>query len=158
MARSAVLMLLPSVLAACAGAPITPDTRSFDWLAGCWRLERANGHYEEMWLPPAADGSLGASREVRGGRTVSHEFMRLELRADGSLVYVARPSGQAPAEFRLADHAPGQLAFENPGHDFPTRIEYRYVDLNAVTARISGTVAGQARQVEYPMQRVDCEG
>ena len=152
-----VIALCCAALSAC-NTPIKPDTRSFDWLAGCWRLERDNGFYEEMWLRPVADGALGASREVRGGRTVSHEFLSLEFRADGSLVYVARPSGQAQAEFRLVEHAPGQLVFENPAHDFPTRIEYRYIDLNAMRARISGTIKGQARTVDYPMQRVACEG
>ena len=144
------------LLGACADVPVPADTRSFDWLAGCWRAERDNGYYEETWLKPVADGSLGASREVRGGRTVSHEFMRLELRPDGSLAYLASPSGQEPTEFRAIEHSPGKLVFENPQHDYPTRIVYQYVDLNALLARIEGP--GGARAVDYPMHRVECGG
>jgi hypothetical protein len=154
--RPAVLLCL--LLAGCTDTPIRPDTGSFDWLTGCWRLERDDGFYEEVWLPAVADGSLGVARNVRKGRTTSHEFMRLELRKDGSIVFFAQPSGQAPAEFRMAEHAPGRLAFENPEHDFPTRVEYRYVGLNAVHARIAGTRDGQTKVIDYPLQRVDCEG
>lgn len=144
-------------LSACADAPRRPDAGAFDWLAGCWRLDRGDGAYEEMWLPARADGTLGVAREVRGGRTVSHEFQRIEVRPDGSAVFIAQPRGQEPAEFRMVEHGQGRIAFENPQHDFPTRIEYRLVDLNVLHARIFGTVDGQTRTVEYPMQRIACE-
>lgn len=152
------LALALSALAACSTAPITQDTRSFDWLTGCWQQDRPDGFVEEIWLAPAANGTLGLGREVRNGKTVSWEFMRIELRATGELVFIAQPQGQAMTEFRVAEHAPGVLAFENPAHDFPTRVEYRYVDLNTLQARISGTVKGRAQAVEYPMERVACDG
>ena len=145
-------------LAACASAPIAQDTRSFDWLTGCWQQDRPDGFVEEIWLASASNGTLGLGREVRGGKTVSWELMRIELRAGGELVFVAQPQGQAATEFRVAEHAPGVLAFENPAHDFPTRIEYRYVDLNTLKARISGRVNGRAQASEYPMERVSCDG
>ena len=153
--------LLPALLAlsagACADVPMKAGTGSIDWLAGCWRLARADGYYEEVWLPPTADGTLGVSREVRGGRTVMYEHLRVELREGGVIAYIARPSGQAQAEFLLAGQAPGRLAFENRQHDFPQRIEYRYNDLNAITATIQGPGKdGQVKTIEYPLQRVEC--
>lgn len=155
-----MIRLLPllALLAACGTAPIAQDTRSFDWLTGCWQQERPDGFVEEVWLAPAANGTLGLGREVRGGRTVSWEFMRIELRGAGELYFIAAPSGQAATEFRVAEHAPGVLAFENAAHDFPSRVEYRYVGLNAITARISGSVQGRAQAVEYAMERVSCDG
>ncbi|MGH8482528.1 MAG: DUF6265 family protein [Nevskiaceae bacterium] len=150
--------LLAALLAACADVPMKTGTDSIDWLTGCWRMERANGYYEEVWLTPTADGTLGVSREVRGDRTVSYEHMRLELRPGGTIAYVAKPSGQAQAEFLITTHAPGRLAFENPQHDFPQRIEYRYVDPNAITATIQGPGKdGQTKVIEYPLQRVECK-
>ena len=152
-----LLALLPALLAACADVPMTTGTDSIDWLAGCWRMERANGYYEEVWLPPTADGTLGVSREVREGRTVSYEHLRLELREGGVIAYVAKPSRQPQAEFLLSGHAPGRLVFENPQHDFPRKIEYRYVDPNAMTATIQGpSKDGGARTLEYVLQRVEC--
>ena len=132
------LFLLAALLAGCADSPIAPDQSSFDFLAGCWELAHPNGAYQEMWLPSAADGSIGVGREVRNGKTVSWEFQRIEIRPDGSIAFVAKPSGQPGDEFRLTEHAPGHLVFENPQHDFPTRIEYQYVDLNTLHASVSG--------------------
>jgi hypothetical protein len=153
MRRCALLTAL--LLTACAGGPPRAfDGPSLDWLSGCWRLERDGGAYEEMWLPEHDDGMIGAARELRGPVTRSYEFLRIERREGGELVYVARPSGQAPVEFSAYIIERDHVAFENARHDFPTRIEYRYVDPNAITARISGG----RRAVEYPMQRMDCVG
>jgi hypothetical protein len=151
------LILLPALLAACADVPMKTGPGSIDWLVGCWRMERSNGYYEELWLPPTSDGTLGVSREVRGGRTVSYEHLRLELREGGVIAYVARPSGQAQAEFLMTGHAPGRLTFENPQHDFPRKIEYRHVDPNAITATISGpSQDGSIKSFEYRLQRAEC--
>ena len=152
------LLLLAALLAGCADVPVATGPGSIDWLAGCWRMERANGYYEEIWLPPTSDGTLGVSREVRGGKTVMYEHLRVELRPDNVIAYVARPSGQAQAEFLARGHAPGSLVFENPQHDFPQRIEYRLVDPNAITATIQGPGKnGQTKTIEYPLQRAECK-
>jgi hypothetical protein len=142
------------LLSACVAPGPAFEGPSLDWLSGCWHLERENGAYEEMWLPEHDDGMIGAARELRGPVTKAHEFLRIERREGGELVYLARPSGQAAVEFPAYVIERDYVAFENPRHDFPTRIEYRYVDPNAVTARISGG----GRVVEYPMQRMDCIG
>lgn len=149
-------LALATLLTACADMPIPPGPASIDWLAGCWQAARADGHYEEVWLPPTADGTVGVAREVRRGRAVSWEFLRIELRANGVIAYVARPAGQPGAEFLMTRHEPGRLVFENRAHDYPTLIEYRYVDLTAITAHIEGP--GGARGVDYALQRVDCDG
>ena len=156
MLRPVLLLAGALLLPGCGPAFTRPvfDGPSLDWLSGCWQVERKNGAYEEMWLPERADGMIGAAREVRGGRTTSHEFMRLARAGAGELIYVAHPSGQAPAEFAATVIERDHVAFENPQHDFPKRIEYRYLDPNSITARISGG----GRTIEYPMQRMDCVG
>lgn len=150
-----VTITLAALLAGCA-VPIPTGTRSIDWLVGCWMMERPDGHYEEVWLPVTADGTVGVSREVKHGRTAAWEFLKIELRGRGGIAYVAHPSGQKRAEFLLARHEPGRLVFENRAHDYPTLIEYRYVDLNAIHAHIEGP--NGARPVDYPLLRVDCDG
>lgn len=152
------LLLMGLLLSGCAVTPRATTTAAFDWLAGCWQAERGDSLFQEMWLPPAPDGMLGAARELRGGRTAFHEFSRIVLRPGGGAAYIAHPAGQAPAEFPLVERAQGQLVFENPQHDFPTRIEYRHIDFNRMHARTSGTVDGQPRADDYPMQRIACEG
>jgi hypothetical protein len=152
------LAAITLLLTACADVPIATGTGSLDWLTGCWRMERANGYYEEVWLAPTSDGTLGVSREVRAGKTVMYEHLRIERRPDNVIAYVARPSGQAQAEFLAQGQAPGSLVFENPAHDFPQRITYRRVDPNAITATIQGPGKdGATKSIEYPLQRVECK-
>ena len=101
-----LLVLAAALLGACTEVPIKAGTGSIDWLAGCWRMERSNGHYEEVWLAPTRDGTLGVSREVRDGKTVMYEHLRIELRPGNVIAYVAWPSGQAQAAFLAQGQRP----------------------------------------------------
>lgn len=158
MNRMPVAALLPLLLlAACADRPLHADTRSFEWLAGCWRAERPDGSYDEMWLPPAPDGTVGIARRIRDGRTVTHEHLRIRLLPDATLAYIAHPSGQNETTFRMVGHQPGLLTFENPTHDFPNRIVYQYEDSNSLNARIEGQVDGEFRAVVFPLKRIACD-
>lgn len=151
------LLLASVLLASCANQPIPTSEASFDWLAGCWQLQRPDGSiYEEMWLPARKDGTVGVGREIRDGHMVSSEYQRIDFRPDGTIAFIAQPVGQDATTFTMVEHAPGKLGFANAQHDFPQRIEYRYVDLSNIEARISG--ADGARAIAYPMHRIDCQG
>ncbi len=125
------------------------------WLSGCWTQPRANGVVEEQWMAPRGGSMLGMSRTVVAGATVEYEFLRIAV-IEGALAYVARPSGQAEAAFRLRSLEDGLVVFENPSHDFPQRIIYRRNADGTVTARIEGTIKGEARGREFPYRR--CAG
>ena len=101
---------------------------------------------------------LGASRTVRDGRTVAHEFVRIGPAGDGVLTYHAHPSGQAPAAFRLARLEPRLAVFENAAHDFPQRIGYRRLADDTLLAWIEGEQRGTPRRLEFPMRRTPCPG
>ncbi len=74
---------------------------------------------------------------MRGDRTVSWEFMRIEARESG-LVYLASPGGRAPATpFDLVELGDRRAVFENLEHDFPNRIIYSVVG-DTLRARIEG--------------------
>ena len=125
------------------------------WLSGCWIQPRADGLVEEHWMTPRGDSMLGMSRMVAGGKTVEYEFIRIAV-VDGMLAYIARPSGQAEATFPLKSLDDGVVVFENLSHDFPQRIIYRRNADASITARIEGTVKGEARGRDFPYRR--CEG
>jgi hypothetical protein len=132
-----------------------PSSPRFAWLAGCWRLE-ANGRViDESWMAARGGTMLGMSRTVRGDSLVSYEFLRLFTRGD-SLVYAARPSGQAPAEFTAPLPARDEISFANPAHDFPQRIVYRRVSDDAIEARVEGTIGGRERVQRFPYRRSSC--
>ena len=129
------------------------------WLAGCWRAEGGEAGSGEQWLPPAGGSMLGVSRTVRQGQTATHEFMQLREGADGNVVFIAQPAGQAEGRFTMEAGGPAEALFENPQHDFPQRVIYRLEEGGRLRARIEGRAPGakEMRTVDFPLQRVPCE-
>jgi hypothetical protein len=109
-----------------------------------------------VWNRPAGGLMMGTSQTVRDGRTVEYEFLQVRGGEDG-VYYIARPSGQKEAAFKLAEVTPQSAIFENKQHDFPQRIIYRLGAAGALVARIEGVENGAARGVDFPMMRVSCE-
>ncbi len=100
---------------------------------------------------------MGMSRTVKNGKTVEFEFVRLVKETDGSINYVANPSGQQGASFTLVSLEGQRAVFENLQHDFPQRIIYHRRTADSLVARIEGTVGGKLKGVDFPMKRVKCE-
>jgi len=102
---------------------------------------------------------IGASQTALGGRTQDFEYLRLEPRSDG-VYYVAAPSGKNEEAFRLAgvttEGADEIFTFENPRDEFPQHIIYRRGSEGWLYAQVEGKLNGVAKQVIYPMRRVDC--
>ncbi len=127
-----------------------------DWLAGCWEHEEPGFRRDEQWMEPSGGTMIGMSRSVAGGRTVEHEYLRIEDR-DGILAYIASPSGQAEATFLQAELTDSTVVFEAPEHDFPQRIIYRLLALDRLLGRIEGVVDGVARSADFPFRRIPCQ-
>lgn len=143
--------MLALILAAqLAGPPATIDQMT--WLQGCWIQTKPNGAVEELWMAPGGGTMLGLGRTVRDGKLRDYEFVRI-VEADGSLAYVAEPSGQAKATFALKSLTADEAVFEDPAHDFPQRVIYRRVGGDAVAGRIEGQIGGQAKSVDFPYKR-----
>jgi len=129
--------------------PVAVDDLS--WMAGYW-TGADDPRYEELWLAPAGGVMVGIGRDARREGRVSFEYLRIEPRADGAY-YVAKPSNQPEAAFRLASAGPGPRAvFENPAHDFPQRISYA-LEGDVLTATVSGIVDGKERSSTFVMKR-----
>src|SRR5690606_1322061 len=123
------------------------EVAALSWLAGCWAAERGEAGSGEHWMPPAGGTMLGVARTVRNGATVGHEFLQIREEADGNVVYVALPSGQAETTFVMTASAPDSVTFENPRHDFPQRITYRLLSADRLAVRIEGVRDATPRQV-----------
>lgn len=108
-------------------------------------------------MAPAGGTMVGVSRTVARDATRAWEFLRI-VPVVGVLTYVAQPSGQAETSFPATAISDSLAVFENPGHDFPQRIEYRRVTADSIVARISATQAGKVRGMEIPMRRGRCGG
>jgi hypothetical protein len=122
------------------------------WLTGCWVQAKPNGSVEELWMSPGGGTMLGLGRTVRDGKLREYEFVRI-VEADGSLAFVAKPSGQDEATFPLKAITPAEAVFENPAHDFPQRVIYRRAGTDAITARVEGQMGGQTKGVDFTYNR-----
>jgi hypothetical protein len=122
------------------------------WLEGRWCGGDASTRVEETWLPDHGDMHFGVSRTVRDGRVVAFEFLRITV-VDGTATYLAQPGGRPPTAFARTDGGEHWVRFENPQHDFPTRIEYRRTG-DSMTAEIAGPGRdGQEQAIAFEFRR-----
>lgn len=140
---------LPALLCLLATPAAAAD---FGWLSGHWCAETGGEVIEEHWLPANGDLMLGLSRAVRAGKTASFEFLRIETR-DGVANYLAQPQGAPPTAFKLTASGLHWARFENPQHDFPTRVEYRRA-ATGLHAQIAGPGKnGKERVIPFEYRR-----
>lgn len=143
-------------VAAHAQAPATKATlQDFAWLAGHWRIEQGDRLVDEQWMAPAAGLMMGMARNVQGGKVREYEFTLLRQEPNGDIFYVASPSKQSEAQFKLTSLRNGEAVFENPEHDFPKKVIYARQADGSLLAAIEGPGRdGKPRRVEYPFKRV----
>lgn len=140
-----------------AGLPVVAaNVSQLSWLAGCWAYDGQETGSGEYWMSPAGGTMFAVSRNVRDGRTVGFEYLRIAETKEQSLVLFASPSGQSPAQFGLLSLTDAEVVFENPDHDFPQRIIYRLGDTDTLLGRIEGKSDGQDIAIDFPMTRTDC--
>lgn len=144
-------MVALSLWALLPNPPQRADVSALGWMAGCWASEgeSASG---EMWTRPMGNMLLGVGFRSTDARVVTWEFMRIEERAAGEVFYVATPSGQSEAEFKMTSSGDKQAVFENPAHDFPQRISHQMV----TDSMMKATVEGASRGFELRMRRAGC--
>lgn len=151
-------MLLTVLLAATQTAPAAPahTLDSLSWMAGAWGAEIGGIQMEEVWLAPKAGVMLGLHRDVRAGRLLLFEFLRVEQTAEG-LVYLAQPKGRPPVPFPMVENGSKRVVFANPQHDFPQRIIYWIGEDGALHARVEGPAGGREQSEEWawPRTRLD---
>mgnify|MGYP006972342787 CR=1 FL=1 len=131
--------------------------RQMGYLAGDWAETRNGVTVEEHWVGPVGGVMAGVTitHSEKPGAKTRIEFMSI-VEKDDTLVFIARPDGQPPTEFRLKEADNGIATFENPDHDFPQRVIYEIAgeDLNELKARIEGTIDGKSRAMDWSYKRL----
>lgn len=100
---------------------------------------------------------LGISRTVANGKTVEFEFTQIRQEASGEIFFIAKPSGQPEATFKMIKGSANEVVFENPQHDFPQRVIYRRQGDDRLLGRIEGVGKGKEKSVDFPMTRARCD-
>ena len=148
------------ILIGCCGAFAQEPRVGVDqlgWLKGCWGSDRNGREISEHWMKPAGRTMLGMSRTVGKGKTIEFEFIQIREEENGDILFVAKPSAQAEAAFKLVRSGRHEVVFENLKHDFPQRIIYRLESDGSLFARIEGESGGKQRSINYQMKRAPCE-
>lgn len=117
---TAALVAASSHLQAAGAAPPAMPA----WMTGVWAQQSPDGKWvEEWWTTPRGGMMIGASKTGTGEGVRFFEHMRIEQRPDG-LTFCALPKGQAGACFKATVNEGQKIVFENPAHDYPTRVAY----------------------------------
>jgi len=161
--KYATLLALAIVLSSCksntdkkAASPAT--LHSAQWLLGNWQNKTPEGLSTENWEQLNDSVYRGESYFVtHKNETTFAETMMLE-NTKGKMTYTVTTKNQnneLPVRFYLTKSSEAQLVFENPKHDFPTKITYTLVKPDSIVAVISGTSNGKAEQVTFPMKKIN---
>ena len=145
----------------CGGVAVAQEQKfsvsDLAWMGGCWEAKTKGREINEQWMKPAGQTMLGMGRTVAQEKTVEYEFMQIREDKDGAIYYVAKPSGQSEAAFKLIKLQNREAVFENREHDFPQRVIYRLQSDGSLFARIEGLSKGKERGIDYPMTRARCD-
>ena len=111
-----------AALAAAQPADAPPD---LDGMAGYWLSCEAGREVAETWSDRRGATMLGTSLTLGADGAAAFEQMRIAFSFAGGewrASFVAQPSGQAAAEFRLVPRRPNEAVFEKPHPDLPQRV------------------------------------
>jgi hypothetical protein len=124
------------------------------WLLGTWKSTQAGGESYEYWKQSGDDNFVGGGFTLAGKDTTFQEKLSM-VATDSGLFYVADVAhNAAPVYFKMTSQDSSATVFENPAHDFPTRIIYRQLPADSLHARIEGIRKGKLSGVDFVFKRV----
>ncbi len=126
-------------------------------LEGSWMMKKNNYRIYEHWHATGDSILIGSSYQVtEQGDSILIENLEIRYLKD-TLYYIPTVADQndgEPVLFKLS-HGTKQLAtFENPKHDFPNKIEYRFITNKEIKATVSGSYQGNIHSLEFNYKRV----
>ena len=130
------------------------DLEKLSWIIDRWVSTDGESTSYEHWEKVNETLFSGGSETMKNGDTVFAEKLKIEL-IEGSVYYVADVAhNPAPVKFKLTFLTDTEAIFENPEHDFPQKISYKYIEGN-LNASIEGpSKKGDWRKVDFIMNRM----
>ncbi|AXG75014.1 hypothetical protein DVK85_12540 [Flavobacterium arcticum] len=138
-----------------ASAKTYKQIKKVSWLIGNWGATSNQGTLIENWQKTNDSVYNGQSFFIIENDTVFAEHIALE-EVNGKLTYIVNVSGQnnnKPVRFEMTSITNNQIIFENPEHDFPTKIIYNNVTNDSLVAEISGIKNGKPNSQKFTMAR-----
>jgi uncharacterized protein YciI len=107
-----------------------------DFLEGTWRIGSQKKY--ERWDKLNENILKGVSYELKDGRIIISEYLDI-ARHENEITYRATVLNQnqgKSVDFKLTYHG-STITFENPGHDFPKKIEYKKLSDTEILVHVS---------------------
>lgn len=127
------------------------------WFIGTWQNQTSDGLFTEQWNQKNDSVYSAISTVVVNHKdTVFFESILLEQK-NNELFYTVSVKDQnkeLPVSFKLVNATANQLVFENPTHDFPTKITYLKISEDSIAASISGLIDGKEKIEQFPMKKI----
>ncbi|OGU28513.1 MAG: hypothetical protein A2057_02175 [Ignavibacteria bacterium GWA2_35_9] len=130
------------------------DMRSFHYLEGKWIIEDSDKNIHEEWKKENETLLTSVSFYVKNGDTTNTETISLEKIGDDIFYIPIVEHNQGHVRFKLTSLIENKAVFENPGHDFPTKIVYEKINNDSLNASIEGMIKGKLKVIDYPFRRV----
>ncbi len=139
-------LMLGSIHPLCEGAHAMPEDElsSLEWLLGTWQEESSRGITFETWtrVSPRTFEGVGEMQSAESGERVTTETLRI-VEMSGDIFYMAYVSHNPnPVPFKLTQSSDRAAVFENPDHDFPTKLEYNLLAPDRLTVAVSNGERG----------------
>lgn len=111
------------------------NLQKLNWLSGYWEIRQNEYVVTEQWMLPEGNSMFAVNRTIKSGKTITYEYMRIQLEVDGRVFLYILPAGQEEVAFKLISEANGVAIFENSLHDFPQRVTYSIDDEDKLFCR-----------------------
>lgn len=126
------------------------------WFVGEWSNKSSEGELTERWNKENDSVYHGESYFVVGGKdTVFAEHVKL-WDVNGTLTYTVTVPNQnkgKAVDFEMTSSSDNQIVFENPKHDYPSKIIYNKVGNDSIVAEISGIQKGKPASEKFKMKK-----
>lgn len=121
-------------------------------LEGMWLMQTKKGFVGEEWKKLNKDQINGRGIFIRGSDTTTSENIKLVKQADGIfyIPVVEDQNNKQPVIFKMTGNSNKMFVFENPGHDFPKRVVYKFISADSLHAFVDdGTETGKRLDFYY---------
>lgn len=142
----------------CAAAFMVPADKTFAKLyalEGTWKMTTKRGAICEEWKKVNDNHLQSKSYFIKGADTLVNERVALTNTKDGVFYTstVEDQNNKEPIAFKMTSADNNRFVFENPQHDFPKRIVYKFITADSIHAFIDdGTETGKRQNFYYKKQ------
>lgn len=142
--RILITLLLFTIPALSFGQSATQKMKQMEWLLGNWtrtNVKPGKSGYE-IWNKASPTEWKGRGISMKGADTTFVEILKIAIEND-RLYYIADvPENKKSVYFEVTAVTADSFTCENPEHDFPKKIAYRF-DGKEIRARVSAGEQGQ---------------